>query len=224
MNPEQVPPPTFGGGASPPSSGGNYDFIMNPGKPGKVPRSSRFSSGPLSNPMVVRIILVIGGLVVLLAAASAVQKILFGDKTNTGELIGLTQTETEVARLADMGDKSSDQTMRNTMVTANLVVLTQRQEITKFMAKHGGINPKLYVGKRSKTTDTRLTRAKQTSTFDSTYQDIMTSELTDYAKEIKTAHGHALGKTEKDLLNKHYEQTQMIIKQLPVQPTDTSDG
>jgi hypothetical protein len=211
MNPDQAPPAT-GGGLTPPPAGNNYDFIVNPGA---APKPVKTGSGPIGNPLVMRILLVAVGVIALLVLASFVQKLLFSDKTNKAELIGLTQTQTEIARIAEQGDKSGDQAMRNAAVNTQLVLITQRREIAVFLSKHGGVNSKVYGDKRSKATDTRLTRAKATSTFDQEYQEIMNELLTAYAKSIKTAHGNAIGTTEKKLLTKHSEQTQVLLQQLP---------
>ncbi|HSX32304.1 MAG TPA: hypothetical protein VLF43_03515 [Candidatus Saccharimonadales bacterium] len=213
MYPDQAPPPAGGGLAPPPPSGNSYDFIVNPTAPGKPPKSS--GSGPFGNPIVMRVLLVVGGLIVLAMLGSFVQKMLFSDKTNTAELIGLTQTQTEIVRIGDQGDKSGDQAMRNVAVNTRLTLLTQRRELVVFLSKHGGVNPKVFTAKKSKKTDTRLASAKATSTFDIVYQDILTEQLTAYAKAIKTARGNALGNTEKTLLKKHYDQTQALIAQLP---------
>ena len=192
--------------------GNNYDFIVNPSKPAKVGGGggSSFASGKWF-----RILVVAGGILILMMFASFVSNLLFGDKTNIQDLNSLTQTQTEIMRIAKMGEQSDDQNMRNAAVNTMLVVTTNRREIAVFAATHGGVDEKAYNAKRSRTTDTQLTRAKATSTFDVTYAELMHELMTAYAAEIKTAHGRAYGNTEKTLLNKHYEQTQILIKQIP---------
>lgn len=206
MNPEQPAP-------LPPSPGNNYDFIVNPARPGKTRGTG---TGRFSNPLVLRVVFVVVVAVVLLFGATIASKLLFSDKTRVDDLVRLTQTQTEVVRIGEMGDQSGDQTMRNVAVNTRLVLLTQRQELTAFLAKHGRkVDAKELVAKKNKQTDTRLTRAKQTSTFDPVYEDVMKELLTAYATSIKTAHSQAYGITEKKLLTKHYEQTQALLGQLP---------
>jgi hypothetical protein len=202
MDPDQpgIPPP-----------GNNYDFIVNPDKP-----TGPKSSNPIKNPFVLKLVLILGGALVFVLLASFAVNLFFGDKTNVTDLVQLTQTETEIGRIAALGNQTDGQDTRNAAVNDYLVVTNQRNEWLAFLAKGGHkVAPKVLNLKKNKTTDNRLNSAKQISTFDKTYAQVMRELLTNYLTDLKNAHTNAFGKKEKDLLQKHYAQTQILLAQWP---------
>jgi hypothetical protein len=204
MNPEQpaAPPP-----------GNDYNFIVNPAE-----RQVKTGAGSaLKNPFVFKIVLIIIGIVIFMMSAGYIANLVLGkNEPDFANLTRLTQTQTELIRVADMGSRTSTQDMRNASVNDVLVLSTQRNEWTAYLASQGhGVGEKLLKSQKDKETETKLTKARQTSTFDTVFAEIMRTELTAYLTALKDAHGKAIGKKEKALLAKHYDQTKILLLQWP---------
>src|SRR5688572_27369589 len=123
MNPEQP--------AAPPS-GNTYDFIVNPQRAGK-----NGSRNPIKNPLVLKLLVIVGGALVFMLLANFFVNLFFGDKTDYTGMTRLTQTQTEIARIANEGSKVNSQTVRNAAANTQLVIINQRNEWTSYLSKAG---------------------------------------------------------------------------------------
>ncbi|HEX9153508.1 MAG TPA: hypothetical protein VF809_01680 [Candidatus Saccharimonadales bacterium] len=141
----------------------------------------------------------------------------FAPKKVSGDLTTMAQVQTELIRIADKGAKTgTQQVTKNLAITIQFSMNTQRKEMLAFMAKRGvTVNDKELVLKQKATTDQELASARTTSTFDSVFTGIMQDELTAYANDLKTIYSNATSKSEKELMSDYYEQTQLLISQIP---------
>jgi hypothetical protein len=206
MNPEQQPGPAPYQQPSPDP----YQFIMESPKKQKTP-------GTISgNPFLMKILLLIGGAIVLLFAIGILVNILFGSRVNVADLTTITQTQQEIIRIAEEGRAATSQTIKNAAMGTQLALTTQQQETLAFLNKNGKeVKGKELNLKKSSTTDKQLEQAKTAGVFDSTYSRIMREKVEAYASQLRSAHGKALGRTEKTLLTQHFNETQLLLDQWP---------
>ncbi len=191
-----------------------YKFIMEPPKP---PRAAKFSFRNIGgNSFMVKLVLLIGGAVILMIISAIVINIFFSNKTNIEDVVGIVQTENEIARVAAQGTKAVTVPVQNAAVTTQLTLTTQQQAWTAFLAKQGRkISPKELVLKKDANTDKQLTQARATSTYDLTLTQLLRTQLEAYKGLLKNAYDNASNKQEKVLLESHYKQTNLLLEQLP---------
>lgn len=189
-----------------------YDFIMNPGKP---PRRSLLPSG---NSMVGRIV-VIAGLGVVLIIAIIIVMSLFSGSGNMPKLVTVAQKQQELIRISTLatttGLGQSSQTTKNFTESCLLSLTSAQQQLLNFTSTHGKkISQKeLALGKNT-ATDATLKSAIQATNFDSTYTNIMQTQLATYANSLKSAFSTAKNVNEKQLLSNDYSGAQLLLKQL----------
>ncbi len=195
-----------------PTPAPNYDFILGPDqKPKRV-----IGGGIAGNSFIIKLVVIIGGAVLLMIVGALVVNLLFGDKTKLGDIISLTATEQELIRISTEGKEANDQPIRNAAMNTQLSVKSHQQDWFSFLALYGQkVAPEQLVLKKNAATDKRLASAKQTSTFDPTYTTVMRSQLETYAAAIKTAYNGATSKTERDLLDTQYTDVRLLLEQWP---------
>lgn len=233
MNPEQpgapLPPPTMP--SVPPQEPGHpvmpqgpaplphnpyapndpYRFIMEPPKPQK-PKGT----GLGGNPFIMKNVFFLGAGVIVMIAVAIVVNIFFGNKTNFQDIIDIAATEQELIRVSGKGVNASDQSIKNAAITTQATITTEQQEWTTYLAKLGKkATPQQLALKKKAGTDTQLTQAQATSTFDLKFSQIMRSELQAYASQLKVTYSKATGKQEKALLEKHYAHVVLLLEQWP---------
>jgi hypothetical protein len=188
-----------------------YRFIMESPKKNK-PKAPSIGG----NQFLTKIVFFLGAGVILMIAVGVGVNLLFGSKTNTQDIIDIAATEQELIRVATKGSNAADQSVKNAAINTQATVTTEQQEWITYLAKLGKkATPKQLALKKNATTDTQLTQAQATSTFDLKLSQVMRSELQDYAAQLKTAYGRATGKQEKTLLEKHYTHVVLLLEQWP---------
>lgn len=191
-----------------------YDFIMNPGKP---PKRGLFNRGG-TDPFIMKIVLILGGMVVIMIILGAFAVLAGGSKVNTADLVGLAQTQQEVARVSHAGTFASvQQTTKNLAVTTEFTMRTEQNQLLTFLASHGRkkVGDKELALKQDATTDQKLEVARSTSTYDLVYSQITEQQLKSYAATLKTLFDKASDDKEKTMLSTYYTQTQLLLSQIP---------
>jgi len=189
-----------------------YDFIMNPGKPPKKPLVPTLGDGA---PMTRRILFVVGGGLVLIAVLWVVSTILFGGDNNAG-ITKIVQQEEEIARVATEGTEASRADIRGAATNTQLSLNSQQQEWLLFLAEGGTeVGEEQQKLLQNAGTDQQLETARANNTFDKTFLDVMRSYLTDYASTLQTTFNATSNVTEQALLKSHFDQTQLLLEQLP---------
>lgn len=201
MYPEQPPAPN--------AAGNNYDFIMSPQKP---QRRSLLGG----DPFITKVVVILGGTVLLMIVTAVVVNLFFGGKNNVELLVGLTQTEQEIARLGAEGENSATQDIKGAAANTTLVLSSHQKALLDYMGEHGREvkNDELNL-KKDAETDTTLENARQSSTFDTTYTATMRTLLEDYADELRSAYDASSSQSQKEILNQHYGEVLLLLKQWP---------
>lgn len=169
---------------------------------------------------------VVGGATLLIIVVVLFMSLMGGKKNTTEELVGLVQSQNEIVRISHEGTSSSiRQTTKNLAVTAEYSILTQQGETTNYLAEHGRVlGEKEVTLKQDASTDQQFTTAKSTSTFDLVYSQVMQNLLTDYATSLKQVFNTTQNPETKDLLSGYYEQTQLLISQIPYTQDSIGDS
>jgi hypothetical protein len=205
MNPSYQPQAPY----QPPASNPNpYDFILNPQKPPK--KSAKSNLGLILG-------LVIGGAVILMIVLTVIINLLGPKGANTEDLVGLVQAQHELVRVSNQGARDGvQQSTKNLAVTAEYAMRTQEARTTALLAKNGrALGDKENALKQNAKTDQQFTTAKATSTFDLVFSQVMQNELTSYAASVKQLFNKTTNKDIRDQLSDYYEQTQLLISQIP---------
>jgi hypothetical protein len=194
-----------------PSSGSPYEFIMNPGE--KPKKKFGFGGGNFA----MTIGLIVGGALLFMIILTLILNAFGGSKVGTADLITLAQTQNELVRVSDQGARTGvQQVTKNLGVTIQYTMDTQQKQVLSYLAANGTeVDPKDLKLKQNASTDQQLASAKTTSTFDLVFSQIMQTELDSYANDLKQLHARAATKTERDMMSKYYEQTQLLISQIP---------
>lgn len=199
-----------------------YDFIMNPNQP--PPKRVVDLNG--KNGFLLKIGLIVGGVIVVMIAVAIVMNMLTGSKTNTDDLKLLAQTQQEIIRVssaAQNGNGIRDQALKNFAATAQLTTATQQSELVTYLAQNGAkMNVKQLGLKKDTQTDTQLSQAQATSTYDIAFKQIIRRSLTGYASEIQTNYNNASAGDVRSYLKKSYDQTQLLLQQLPADSTTST--
>lgn len=190
-----------------------YDFILNPQKPPKQNKLFSLGSGSLGG----MIVLIVGGALLLMIILAILASLLGGNKTSAADFIGISQSQQELIRVANQGaNDATQQTTKNLAVSAEFAFRTQQQQVLTYLAGNGKeVSKEELVLKQNAQTDLQFKTAKSTSTFDLVFSKVMQNELTSYANILKQLFNTSKNPREREMLGKYYEQTQLLISQVP---------
>jgi hypothetical protein len=211
MDPQQQPQPPYGQ-SYPPADNNPYQFIMEP------PKKQKPSSGLAGNPFIVKLLFIVGSAIVVLIVGAIIINTMFAPKTNVADIVAITQAEQEIIRIASQGPSAAEVSTRDAAISTQLAVTTQQQIWLNYLAQHKRKVPLKELNlKKNTTTDSQLTQAKATSTFDGTYKTVLRNQLEAYIILLKDASDKAGDANEKTVLTNQYNQTQLLIQQFPEQ-------
>ncbi|MDB5163386.1 MAG: hypothetical protein JWS12_3 [Candidatus Saccharibacteria bacterium] len=187
----------------------NYDFILNH----PAPKKSLFGGGKSQR----TILVVVGGLVLVLFIVLGFMILGNVGKGNTQDLIAVTQQQNEVSRIAKKAAlvAAASSSTRGKAETIALSVDTSKQQFLAALKKHRvKVSAKELALKQSAETDTKLTAAAESNTFDKVFSEVITQDLKDYQQALKTAYDHSPSGNDKQLLNTTFLQTNLLITKL----------
>lgn len=192
---------------------GQYDFIVNPEQSPKKPLIPNIGGGSSFKK---KIILIVGGALILIVLMWIVGNILGGSRVNTADIVTLVQQQQEIARVSAEGANTSRADIRNASANTRLSLYSQQQEWLQFLAQDGTEVDKERRGLlQNATTDQELADARASNTFDTAYLNVMQSYLNDYVSTLQADYRKATSNTGRALLEKHFNQTQILLEQMP---------
>ncbi|MGH7241516.1 MAG: hypothetical protein ACREGB_04430 [Candidatus Saccharimonadales bacterium] len=201
----QAPAPIPG----PASSNSPYEFIMNPQKPSRKPVA--LVGG---NPMLQRVAIVVGILAIVVIAGAVLSSVLSaGSKEKTAGLLAVAQQQTELIHVAtDGANNTTTLPMQNLAQNVLAAVTSDNNALLDYMSKNKQkVTPQLLAATQSKTIDASLKSAQENNTYDSTFKDIVQTELNDYAIALQKAYKDGLGSKGKALLAKQFDSTKALL-------------
>lgn len=206
-----------------------YDFFMKPQqrKQPLVPKAPLINNLPESfslpalpakgskgrTKMVTRIAIVAGGAIILIFLVFIVQAMLPKD-TNGPQIFAIAQTQTEVTRIADMGTKSKDRSIRGFAITTSLTTTTDQTAVLNYMKKNKyPVETKLLTATKNAKTDASLTAATASSDYNDTFKLVLIGQLNDYKRKVAGRLAVTQGDNERELLNNISTHIDLLIEQ-----------
>lgn len=205
-----------------PQDNNPYDFIMNPGTPApknRVPLPGANSK----NAFLFKIGFIVGGVIILMIILAIVVNLLSSGKSSTEEFRSLAQTQQEVLRISEEGNRDARaQSVKNAAKNINLSVTTQQLKTLDYLAARDvKMKDKELALKADAEATKKLEAANQTSTFDSVFLQIMRQTLETYGNELVTLYNSSSNSEAKKILKEDVEQTRLLLEQLPTSAVQT---
>lgn len=191
---------------------GQYDFIMNDSP--KRPKSILPTGGSLKK----RIILVVGGALVVLTIFAIVLTLIFSSGGEDKKALkGLVLTQTELIRVSNSATtKSRAVETQNFAQTTNLILTTSKSETTSYLAKQKvKISDKDLALSKNTKTDEALSSAEKAGRYDEAAIATLEKSLATYKTELKQAYGKATTTKQKQLIQSLYDQADKLTKNQP---------
>lgn len=196
MPPNQTPPQ-------------DYSFITD-----STPQPKQSFSAGVSLPK--KILIIVGGILFLLIIFMIVRSV-FGGSSNMDKFLELAQDQQQIIVVAKTADEQPTLSAvnRNSAITTLSSTKSDQTATLSYMAKNGKkVKPKdLSETVNPKLTE-QLTASVAAGTFDSTYKDVMTTQLEAYSKNLKTVYDQTNGQNGRALLEQNYQNAQLLLQQL----------
>lgn len=200
--------------ASTPGEQNPYAFIMNPAP---APKHS-FLGG--DNKALKLLVIVAGATFVIIVLAVILTSVL-SKSSPDATLTTLAQEQTELIRVATQGEtQATAESTKGFAYNIDLSIGTNQQQLLAYLSKHGvKIKEKQLTLKQDASTDTLLTNAKATSTYDSALQKVLKAQLEAYIIDIQKAYKEAHSSELKTLLDSSFGAAKTLLIQ-----TESSSG
>lgn len=202
MQPQQ---PDNSADSTPPATD-QYDFIRQYGHQHNAAPGTNVS---FTN----RILLVVGGVVVLAVVAIVFVKIVSTPQDPTLTLLtSAAQEETELARVA--AEPSADAAAQPTLdfaMTAQLGLQSDQQALLTLLGSKAPA-AKILGATQNNNTDTTLTNAKANGNYDSAFIGIAQDQLNAYQQTLQQAYHAARSDKEKQWLTDAYNHAQLLLQ------------
>lgn len=198
---------------APQNQGSPYEFMFEPQKP---PRRKLLNIG--GNNFVLTIGVLVGGAILLMLIIVLILNIVTGGGGNTSDLISLTETQHEFARVTGNADQTAtSQTTKNLAITIDLTMNTQEEGTLALLKKQGvNVSTKELSLKQNASTDQQLANAEATSTYDQVFDQLMQQQLSSYAGALKQLYNKTRSASVRSLTSNYYSQTEKILSQIPL--------
>jgi hypothetical protein len=199
-----VPPSVTGR----PTGHNPYEFIVSPNT--SKHRGSLFGG----NSFLKQIVLLVGGSAVLMIII-AVAVSLLAPKGSTGNLTAIAERQQEIIRVATAASSQvASQDTKNFVASTELAVTSSQSQVLAYLSVHGGKpSDKQLALDQDAQTDTQLTNAQATNTYDSAAKQILTTQLNTYAGLLQTAYKQTSSAQVKQLLQQSYSAAALLVEQ-----------
>ena len=193
-----------------------YDFIVNP----QQPKRRGLGIPGVRNPFLAKLLPIVAVVaVVVIILGVVISKLFAKPGINAPALIGIAQSQQELVRVSQQGINNGTQSVTRIFSTnVELSLQTEQLQLLAYLKKQGyKPSTKTLSLKRSTTTDTQLTTAVQSSTFDSVFVQLMQNNLVAYNTELEQVSAGATGDNEKKILAGELSAAGMLLQQVPTQ-------
>ena len=194
-----------------------YDFIVNPQKPQR-PSLINLNGGGMGS-LKLRIAVVGVGIVLLIIIISVIGS-LFSGGGNTVNMTSVAQDQSELIRVTTEAtqDQSNDIQQNTTLYFAQnceLSVSSEQQRLLAFLTSHGvKLSSQQLALKQNSRTDSALSAAAASSTYDTTFLNVMQGDMNTYISDIKVAYAASSNPQEKQVLQTDYHDVELLQLQL----------
>jgi hypothetical protein len=186
----------------------DYNFIMN-SQPAK---KSLFGAGTQTS----RLLMLVAGFGVLLAIFGLMLSLIFGGGTdNTDKLVAIAAKQTEIIRVAELGEKQATNTATKNYASAvKLSMTSAHQEVISLLStKKRKVSQKELAASKDGDTDKALTMATQTNKFDEVFTETLQKQVLGYQRDVREVFNASTGK-DRTALQNIYNQTKVLATDL----------
>ncbi len=185
-----------------------YEFITNPGKPGKK------NLLPGGSSMMGRIVIAGGGVAILMMLVLIVVSVLSkGGSALKTDYLNLVNQQAELIRISDVGvSKARQADAKNLAITTNYSLTSQQADVVA-LAKGAGVavDAKTLAAAKDAKTDALLTSADQSNTFDEVFLKTLLAQLQTYQQTLKKIYDASSSQSTKNTLYKDYDAVNSLI-------------
>lgn len=184
-----------------------YDFITNPAS---SPKKPVFGGSTKS-----RVILAVGGLFIVLLMFWIVSTILSsGSRQATTNLKTVVAEQAEIVRVSGLGMQSAlGSEAKGYTTTVNYIISSSQNDLTTELSAQGIKLTKVELAAKTNTkTDDILTSASSNNQYDQTIIKTLNDLLEKHKKTVKTAYDTTSRQNTKDLLEKLYDDCDILLK------------
>ncbi len=211
--PGNGPQESYAAAQSPVAAGQpTYDFIINPAQAARQSAFAKLPGG--TNPLIIKIGLISGGLVVVLIIFSILKGLLTSDG-NRPLLISVAQHQQSIIHLTAAAAKENSLTLhnKNFALTAQTSLTTGESKMIAYLGKTGvkKVDPKLLALKVSAKNDQELALAATAGNYNPAFQEIMKSQMRQYQLALQAAYKLTPGKNGRILLNDQFKQSELLV-------------
>lgn len=142
---------------------------------------------------------------------------LFGGSSNMDQFLEIAQDQQQIIIVAKTADEQPtlSTASKNSAITTLSSTKTDQQSTLEYLAKNGKkVEPKDLAKTVNPALTEQLTASVAAGTFDSTYKDVMSTQLAAYSKHLKAIYDQTEGKNGRALLQDNYQNAQLLIQQL----------
>ncbi len=206
----EVVPPLYPSAATAPNNGHNpYEFIISPST---KPKRLGFSLGSSKN-SASKLLLTVAAAGILVIILGVIITSFLPKNSSTQSLTTIAQQQQELMRVASQGERqTTSETTQGLAYTIDLSIGTDQTKVLAYLGKH---NTKLSVKQLSltqdKNTDATLTAAQASSTFDSAFAGVMTSQLQTYLSDLQKAYNNTSKTDLRQILSVSYSSGKKLL-------------
>ncbi len=201
-----------------PGVNSDYNFILNPEKPKKS-----IIKPTSNNPMINRVVVVVGGLIILFILFLVIKGLISKPAVNTAAFNQVLQDQALIIQvlgqdMQGLGNVSSviSTNNKNFQATAILSISSDQSLTINYLKKNGVVvkSANLLVVGSDTVISGNLKNALSSNNFNSTFTSTMEGELNTYKQDLSIAYSKTNGAKGKNLLNNSYKNASLLIKQL----------
>lgn len=186
--------------ASPANSGNNpYEFILNP--------DTTHHKAPSNDSLLKRVIVIVGIVVIIAIIGVIVARLVVPKDSSVQQVTAIAQEQQELVRVATyIVSHTKNTDLINFAINTEMSVDTNQQASVEYAANRGvELGEEQLALKKDTKTDTLLSAAISTNTFDSTAAQTLTSQLNTYQINLKKAYNASSGQKARAVLQASYD-------------------
>jgi len=163
-----------------------------------------------------RIVLILLGLVLLIAAVVIIRSLLTPKDTATTLATTLALEQQEIIRVSNLASQSAtSQDIKDAAVTISTSVANDQTGTNAYLARNNiEINEKQLAAARDTKTDQLLADARASSTFDTTWKDTMTTQLSKYQNDVRALYAKTQNPAFRETLKKAFDNSKLLLDML----------
>jgi hypothetical protein len=208
--------PLYPAAATTPNNGHNpYEFIVSPGvKPKKL------RIGGTQN-RATRLLLIMAGFGVIVIILGIIITSLLPNNGSVQSLTTIAQEQQEIMRVAAQGEQqASSETAKGLAFTIDLSIGTSQNKLLAYLESRDATpKAKELALKADTATDATLTAALASSTYDTTFEKIMATQLQTYLSDVQQAYNNASKTDLKQILSDSYSAGKLLLDEVQANQT-----